>query len=201
MVNQQVWSYYVPNFNQQICVKNFFKAEICQLEWNSFVLSYQHWHLQSKFYQQILQKQTNLYLFGVATSYDSKRSTWKDLVLFMISLGILLQENCRSIWLHASRYNIFYARGNAIFSLPTEVRSIILYSLHASYVLVDGIDNLQSSVDVYDCQNSFQRLLLSKLPKLWWVSRHVGSISWRAPRNQDWGSMMDVSIGMLVVNC
>ena len=57
----------------------------------------------------------------------------------------------------------FDARGNHI--IITSCRNTILYSPHARYVLVAGFGNLQGIVDVYDRQNKFSKIVLSKLQK------------------------------------
>lgn len=148
----------IPNFNQPVCSKTFFKAEKCQLQWNALgtallaLASTDHDSSNKSYYGE-----TNLYLLGIAGSYeriDLKREgpihdiTWSPSAReFAVSYGYMPSET-----------TFFDARGNSIHSLPTAPRNTILYSPHGRYVLVAGFGNLQGTVDVYDRQNKFSKV-------------------------------------------
>ncbi|GEQ70526.1 hypothetical protein JCM33374_g4204 [Metschnikowia sp. JCM 33374] len=154
----QVLIYNIPNFNQPVCSKSFFKAEKCQLQWNALgtallaLASTDHDSSNKSYYGE-----TNLYLLGIAGSYeriDLKREgpihdiTWSPSAReFAVSYGYMPSET-----------TFFDARGNAIHSLPTAPRNTILYSPHGRFVLVAGFGNLQGTVDVYDRQNKFSKV-------------------------------------------
>lgn len=154
----QVQIYNIPNFNQPVCSKTFFKAEKCQLKWNALgtallaLASTDHDTSNKSYYGE-----TNLYLLGIAGSYeriDLKREgpihdiTWSPSAReFAVSYGFMPSET-----------TFFDARGNAIFSLPTAPRNTIIYSPHGRFVLVAGFGNLQGTVDVYDRQNKFSKV-------------------------------------------
>lgn len=154
----EVVIYNIPNFNQPICSKNFFKAEKCQLVWNALgtallaLASTDHDTSNKSYYGE-----TNLYLLGIAGSYeriDLKREgpihdiTWSPLAReFAVSYGYMPSET-----------TFFDSRGNAIHSLPTAPRNTILYSPHGRFVLVAGFGNLQGKVDVYDRQDKFSKV-------------------------------------------
>ncbi|OBA20338.1 eIF2A-domain-containing protein [Metschnikowia bicuspidata var. bicuspidata NRRL YB-4993] len=154
----EVLIYNIPNFNQPVCSKLFFKAEKCQLQWNALgtallaLASTDHDSSNKSYYGE-----TNLYLLGIAGSYeriDLKREgpihdiTWSPSAReFAVSYGYMPSET-----------TFFDARGNLIFSLPTSPRNTILYSPHGRYVLVAGFGNLQGTVDVYDRQNKFAKV-------------------------------------------
>lgn len=154
----EVVIYNIPNFNQPICSKNFFKAEKCQLVWNALgtallaLASTDHDTSNKSYYGE-----TNLYLLGIAGSYeriDLKREgpihdiTWSPLAReFAVSYGYMPSET-----------TFFDSRGNSIHSLPTAPRNTILYSPHGRFVLVAGFGNLQGKVDVYDRQDRFSKV-------------------------------------------
>lgn len=154
----EVLIYNIPNFNQPVCSKTFFKAEKCQLRWNALgtallaLASTDHDTSNKSYYGE-----TNLYLLGIAGSYeriDLKREgpihdiTWSPSAReFAVSYGYMPSET-----------TFFDARGNSIHSLPTAPRNTILYSPHGRYVLVAGFGNLQGTVDVYDRQNKFAKV-------------------------------------------
>lgn len=154
----EVFIYNIPNFNQPVCSKTFFKAEKCQLVWNSLgtallaLASTDHDTSNKSYYGE-----TNLYLLGIAGSYERinlKREgpihdiTWSPSAReFAVSYGYMPSET-----------TFFDARGNSIYSLPTAPRNTILYSPHGRFVLVAGFGNLQGKVDVYDRQDKFSKV-------------------------------------------
>lgn len=151
--------YNVPNFNQPICLKNFFKAERCQLKWNSIgtallaLASTDHDTTNKSYYGE-----TNLYLLGIAGSYDSRIDLKRTGPIHDITWSPSAREFAVVYGYMPADTTFFDARGNAIFSLPTAPRNTILYSPHARYVLVAGFGNLQGTVDVYDRQNKFSKV-------------------------------------------
>ncbi|KAK6457856.1 eukaryotic translation initiation factor eIF2A-domain-containing protein [Scheffersomyces xylosifermentans] len=152
--------YNVPNFNQPTCSKNFFKAERCQLKWNSLgtallaLASTDHDTSNKSYYGE-----TNLYLLGIAGSYDSRIDLRREGPIHDITWSPSAREFAVSYGFMPSETTFFDARGNAIHSLPTAPRNTILYSPHARFVLVAGFGNLQGTVDVYDRQNKFTKVV------------------------------------------
>ncbi|KAG2733455.1 hypothetical protein G9P44_002980 [Scheffersomyces stipitis] len=152
--------YNVPNFNQPTCSKNFFKAERCQLKWNSLgtallaLASTDHDTSNKSYYGE-----TNLYLLGIAGSYDSRIDLKREGPIHDITWSPSAREFAVIYGYMPSETTFFDARGNAIHSLPTAPRNTILYSPHARYVLVAGFGNLQGTVDVYDRQNKFSKVV------------------------------------------
>lgn len=152
--------YNIPNFNQPICSKNFFKAERCQLKWNSLgtallaLASTDHDTTNKSYYGE-----TNLYLLGIAGSYDSRIDLKKEGPIHDITWSPTAREFAVIYGYMPAETTFFDARGNAIHSLPTAPRNTILYSPHARFVLVAGFGNLQGTVDVYDRQNKFSKVV------------------------------------------
>ena len=152
--------YNIPNFNQPVCFKNFFKAERCSLKWNSLgtallaLASTDHDTSNKSYYGE-----TNLYLLGIAGSYNSRIDLTKEGPIHAITWSPTAREFAVSYGYMPSETTFFDARGNAIHSLPTASRNTILYSPHAKFVLVAGFGNLQGTVDVYDRQNKFSKVV------------------------------------------
>lgn len=155
----QVLIYNVPNFQQPICSKSFFKAEKCQLKWNSIgtallaLSSTDHDTTNKSYYGE-----SNLYLLGIAGSYDSRIDLKREGPIHDITWSPLAREFAVSYGFMPSETTFFDSRGNSIHHLPTAPRNTILYSPHARFVLVAGFGNLQGLVDVYDRQNKFSKV-------------------------------------------
>lgn len=155
----QVLVYNIPNFTQPMCTKTFFKAERCQLKWNSIgtallALSLTDHDTTNQSYY----GETNLYLLGIAGLYDSRIDLKREGPIHDITWSPSAREFAVIYGYMPSETTFFDARGNAIHSLPMLPRNTILYSPHARYVLVAGFGNLQGTVDVYDRQNKFQKI-------------------------------------------
>ena len=152
--------YNLPNFNQPVCSKNFFKAEKCQLKWNSLgtallaLASTDHDTTNQSYYGE-----TNLYLLGIAGSYNSRIDLNKPGPIHDITWLPTAREFAVSYGYMPSETSFFDARGNLIHSLPTLPRNTILYSPTAKFVLVAGFGNLQGTVDIYDRQNKFTKIV------------------------------------------
>lgn len=155
----QVVIYNIPNFNQSICSKTFFKADRCQLKWNSLgtallaLASTDHDTTNKSYYGE-----TNLYLLGIAGSYDSRIHLDKEGPIHDITWSPLAREFGVIYGYMPAKTTFFDARGNSIYLLPPSPRNTILFSPHARFVLVAGFGNLQGTVDVYDRQNKFTKL-------------------------------------------
>lgn len=155
----QVLIYNIPNFNQALSTKTFFKAERCQLKWNSIgtallaLASTDHDTSNKSYYGE-----SNLYLLGIAGTYDSRIDLKREGPIHDITWSPLAREFAVIYGYMPSETTFFDARGNAIHSLPMSPRNTILYSPHARFVLVAGFGNLQGTVDVYDRQNRFQKV-------------------------------------------
>ncbi|KAL7663535.1 Eukaryotic translation initiation factor 2A [[Candida] zeylanoides] len=155
----QVLIYNIPNFAQPICQKSFFKAERCQLRWNALgtallaLASTDHDTTNKSYYGE-----TNLYLLGIAGSYDSRIHLDKEGPIHDFTWSPSSREFGVIYGYMPAKTTFFDARGNSIFSLPPAPRNTILFSPHARFVLVAGFGNLQGTVDVYDRQNKFAKL-------------------------------------------
>lgn len=152
--------YNIPNFNQSVCSKSFFKADNCQLKWNSLgtgllaLSSTDHDTTNQSYYGE-----TNLYLLGIAGSYNSRIDLKKTGPIHDICWSPTAREFSVIYGYMPSETSFFDARGNLIHSLPTLPRNTILYSPHGKYILVAGFGNLQGTVDIYDRQDKFKKIV------------------------------------------
>lgn len=152
--------YNLPNFSQAVCSKSFFKADQCQLKWNSLgtallaLASTDHDTTNQSYYGE-----TNLYLLGIAGSYNSRIDLKKEGPIHDITWSPTAREFAVIYGYMPSETSFFDARGNLIHSLPTLPRNTILYSPHGKYILVAGFGNLQGTVDIYDRQDKFKKVV------------------------------------------
>lgn len=157
--------YNIPSFKQPICLKNFFKAERCQLQWNTLGTALLALALiDHDTTNQLYYGETNLYLLGIAGSYDSRITLDKEGPIHDITWSPLAREFAVSYGFMPSLTTFFDARGSAIHLMPMAPRNTIRYSPHARYVLVAGFGNLQGTVDIYDRQNKFSKLVTFQAP-------------------------------------
>lgn len=155
----QVLLYNISNFNQPLTSKTFFKAERCQLKWNSIgtallaLASIDHDTSNKSYYGE-----SNLYLLGIAGTYDARIDLKREGPIHDITWSPSAREFAVIYGYMPSETTFFDARGSSIHSLPTKPRNTILYSPHARFILVAGFGNLQGTVDIYDRQNKFSKV-------------------------------------------
>lgn len=157
--------YNIPSFNQPICLKNFFKADRCQLKWNSLGTALLALALTDHdSTNQLYYGETTLYLLGIAGLYDLRITLDKEGPIHDITWSPTGREFAVLYGFMPSLTMFFDARGNAIHMLPMAPRNTILYLPQARYVLVAGFGNLQGTVDVYDRQNKFEKVVTFQAP-------------------------------------
>ncbi|KAH3679852.1 hypothetical protein WICMUC_000595 [Wickerhamomyces mucosus] len=156
--NVSVWNI-SSNITQSICSKSFFKADNCTLKWNSLgtallALSSTDVDSSNKSYY----GETNLYLLGIAGSYDSRIHLDKEGPIHDITWSPSAREFGVIYGFMPAQTSFFDARGNLLKTLPPSPRNTILFSPHARYVLVAGFGNLQGTVDIYDRVQKFTKV-------------------------------------------
>ncbi len=149
--------YTIPNFNQPVSQKTFFKAETAQLTWNKLgtsllVLAQMAVDSTNKNYY----GETTLYLLGIAGSYESRISLDKEGPIHDVAWSPNSREFGVVYGYIPSKASIFDARGNLIHTLPLAPKNTILFSPNARFVLVAGFGNLQGQVDIYDREQKFK---------------------------------------------
>lgn len=155
----------IPNFNQPVSQKTFFKADKIQMKWNQIgtallvLASTDVDHSGKSYYGE-----TNLYLLGIAGSYDSRVALDKEGTIH----GFAWSPNSREFGVvygyMPAKTTIFDARGNEVHSFPVAARNTILFSPHGRFVALAGFGNLQGSMDVYDRQRQFAKVTTIEAP-------------------------------------
>lgn len=156
--------YNIPNFQQPVSQKQFFKLEKCQFKWNSLgtsclALVSTDFDSSNKSYY----GETTLYLLGIMGSFDQRITLDKEGPIHDISWSPSSREFGVIYGFMPLATTFFDSRGNSIYSLPPLPRNTILFSPHAKFVLVAGFGNLQGTVDIYDRQNKFEKVLTFEL--------------------------------------
>ena len=151
--------YQIPNFKQPVSQKTFFKAEMAQMKWNKLgtallVLGSTEVDKSGKSYY----GETNLYLLGIAGSYDSRIQLDKEGTIHDFSWSPNSREFGVVYGYMPAKTTIFDARGNIVHSFPLAPRNTILFSPHGRFILVAGFGNLQGTVEIYDRQKQFSKL-------------------------------------------
>lgn len=151
--------YQFPNFDQPVSQKTFFKAENAQMKWNKLgtallVLGSTDVDRSGKSYY----GETNLYLLGIAGSYDSRIHLDQEGTIHDFAWSPNSREFGVVYGFMPATTTIFDARGNVVHTFPRAPRNSILFSPHARFVLVAGFGNLQGTVDIYDRQKQFTKV-------------------------------------------
>jgi translation initiation factor 2A len=151
--------YQMPNFKQPVSQKTFFKSDKVQMKWNKLgtallVLASTEVDQSGKSYY----GETNLYLLGIAGSYDSRITLDKEGTIHDFAWSPNSREFGVIYGYMPAKTTIFDARGNVVHSLPVGPRNTIMFSPHARYILVAGFGNLQGTMDIYDRQKQFAKV-------------------------------------------
>ncbi|CAZ82708.1 unnamed protein product [Tuber melanosporum] len=149
----------VPNFDDVLSQKSFYKADRVQLKWNALgtsvlVFSQTDADKTGKSYY----GETNLYLITVAGNYDCRVSLDKEGPIHDVAWSTDSKEFGVVYGFMPAKTTIFDARANIIHQLPAGPRNTILFSPHARLVLVAGFGNLQGSMDIYDRQAGMKKI-------------------------------------------
>lgn len=157
--------YQFPNFEQPVSQKTFFKAETAQMKWNKLgttllVLGSTDVDKSGKSYY----GETNLYLLGIAGSYDSRIHLDKEGTIHDFAWSPNSREFGVVYGFMPATATIFDARGHVVHTFPVAPRNSILFSPQARFVLVAGFGNLQGVVDIYDRQKQFSKVCSIEAP-------------------------------------
>lgn len=157
--------YQFPNFEQPVSQKTFFKAETAQMKWNKLgttllVLGTTDVDKTGKSYY----GETNLYLLGIAGSYDSRIHLDKEGTIHDFAWSPNSREFGVVYGFMPTTTTIFDARGNVVHTFPVAPRNSIFFSPHARFILIAGFGNLQGTVDIYDRQKQFSKICTIEAP-------------------------------------
>ncbi|KAG0663431.1 hypothetical protein C6P45_000848 [Maudiozyma exigua] len=159
-----IWPILEGKINKKIATKSFFKADSCQLKWNS---------------------QGNAILCLAITDFDSQnKSYYGENTLYLLSFqgvnGTLGGNSVRVplangpvhdfTWSPTSRQfgviagympatvAFFDMRGNIVHSLDNQSKNTMLFSPSGNYILIGGFGNLQGAVEILDRHNKFKSI-------------------------------------------
>jgi len=157
-----IWPILEGKITKKIATKSFFKADSCQLKWNS---------------------QGNAILCLAITDFDSQnKSYYGENTLYLLSFqgvnGTLGGNSVRVplangpvhdfTWSPTSRQfgviagympatvAFFDMRGNIVHSLDNQSKNTMLFSPSGNYILIGGFGNLQGAVEILDRHNKFK---------------------------------------------
>ncbi|CAN6648639.1 eukaryotic translation initiation factor 2A [Trichomonascus vanleenenianus] len=151
--------YQIPSFQNPVSQKTFFKADKIQMKWNKLgtallVLASTDVDTSGKSYY----GETNLYLLGIAGSYDSRIHLDKEGTIHSFDWSPNSREFGVVYGYMPAKTTIFDARGNEIHSFPVASRNTLEFSPHGRFIILAGFGNLQGTMDVYDRQKQFQKV-------------------------------------------
>ncbi|SMN22651.1 similar to Saccharomyces cerevisiae YGR054W Eukaryotic initiation factor (eIF) 2A [Maudiozyma saulgeensis] len=159
-----IWPILEGKIIKKIATKSFFKADSCQLKWNS---------------------QGNAILCLAITDFDSQnKSYYGENTLYLLSFqgvnGTLGGNSVRVplangpvhdfTWSPTSRQfgviagympatvAFFDMRGNIVHSLDNQSKNTMLFSPSGNYILIGGFGNLQGAVEILDRHNKFKSI-------------------------------------------
>ncbi|AOW02549.1 eukaryotic translation initiation factor eIF2A-domain-containing protein [Yarrowia lipolytica] len=155
----KVQIYHVPNFNQAVAQKTFFKAEEVGLKWNALgtsllVLAQTASDATGRSYY----GETTLYLLGITGAFDSRITLDKEGPIHDVAWSPNSREFAVVYGYMPSKTTFFDARGNEIHTLAECSRNTIRFSPHGRLVLLGGFGNIQGAVDILDRQSKFAKV-------------------------------------------
>ncbi|AOA62328.1 Translation initiation factor 2A [Komagataella phaffii CBS 7435] len=151
--------YNIPNFQQPVSQKQFFKAETCEFKWNGIgtsLLALVSTDVDSS--NKSYYGESTLYLMGIIGSFDQRITLDKEGPIHDFSWSTSSREFGVIYGYMPAQTTFFDARGNSIHSLAPSSKNTLAYSPHARYILVAGFGNLQGTVEIYDRQDKFKKI-------------------------------------------
>ncbi|KAK9235433.1 eukaryotic translation initiation factor eIF2A-domain-containing protein [Lipomyces kononenkoae] len=151
--------YNAPNFSRPLSTKSIFKAERVVLKWNNLgtsllVLTQTEVDQTGKSYY----GESTLYLRGIAGNFDSRITLDKEGPIHDVAWCPDSKEFAVVYGYMPAKTMLFNYRGETVRTLPLGPRNTILYSPHGRFLILAGFGNLQGEVDIYDRQNSYNKV-------------------------------------------
>lgn len=153
----------VPQFNQPISQKTFFKGDKVQLKWNDLgtsliVLAQTEVDKTNKSYY----GETNMYILSANGSFDSRIQLDKEGPIHDVSWSPNSKEFGVTYGYMPAKTTIFNVRAIPQHSFDLGPRNTILFSPHGRFVLVAGFGNLAGDMDLYDLEKNFAKVCTIK---------------------------------------
>lgn len=149
----------VPQFNNPVSQKTFFKGDKVQLKWNSsgtsiIVLAQTDVDKSGKSYY----GETTLYLLSATGAFDSRIDLDREGPIHDVTWSPNSKEFGVVYGFMPAKTTIFNFRGVATHSYPLAPRNTIVFSPHGRFVVVAGFGNLAGQMDIYDLEKGHQKI-------------------------------------------
>ncbi|KAI9258737.1 eukaryotic translation initiation factor eIF2A-domain-containing protein [Phascolomyces articulosus] len=143
--------YSIPNFNQALSNKTFYKADSVQMFWNDLgtnllVLTQTDVDKTGKSYY----GETNLYYLAVAGNFDCRVPLDKEGAVHDVTWGPDSKEFVVVYGSMPAKTTLFDHRANAIFSFGIDPRNFVRYNPQGAIIAVAGFGNLNGTIDLWD---------------------------------------------------
>jgi translation initiation factor 2A len=149
----------VPQFNNPVSQKTFFKGDKVQLKWNNsgtslIVLAQTEVDRSGKSYY----GETTLYLLSATGAFDSRIDLDREGPIHDVTWSPNSKEFGVVYGFMPAKTTIFNFRGVATHSYPLAPRNTIVFSPHGRFVVVAGFGNLAGQMDIYDLEKGHQKI-------------------------------------------
>ncbi|EED14056.1 eukaryotic translation initiation factor subunit eIF2A, putative [Talaromyces stipitatus ATCC 10500] len=149
----------VPQFNNPVSQKTFFKGDKVQLKWNNsgtsvIVLAQTDVDRSGKSYY----GETTLYLLSATGAFDSRIDLDREGPIHDVTWSPNSKEFGVVYGFMPAKTTIFNFRGIATHSYPLAPRNTIVFSPHGRFVVVAGFGNLAGQMDIYDLEKGHQKI-------------------------------------------
>ncbi|KAL6721065.1 hypothetical protein ACLMJK_000165 [Lecanora helva] len=149
----------VPNFENVVSQKSFFKGDKVQLKWNAngtslIVLAQTDVDKSGKSYY----GETTLYLMSANGGFDSRIDLDKDGPIHDVMWSPNSKEFGVVYGYMPAKTTIFNTKANATHSFALGPRNTIIFSPHGRFVIVAGFGNLAGQMDIYDMEKNYNKL-------------------------------------------
>ncbi|KAG7006188.1 nucleoporin NUP37 [Physcia stellaris] len=143
----------VPQFDNAISQKNFFKGDKVQLKWNDegtslIVLAQTEVDKSGKSYY----GETTLYILSANGGFDSRIDLDKEGPIHDVTWSPSSREFGVVYGYMPAKATLFNIRAVATHSFALKPRNTIIFSPHGRFVLVAGFGNLAGQMDIYDLE-------------------------------------------------
>ena len=149
----------VPQFDQSVSQKTFYKGDKVQLKWNDegtsvIVLAQTEVDKSNKSYY----GETNMYILSASGEFDSRIQLDKEGPIHDVTWSPNSKEFGVVYGYMPAKTTIFNSKAVAQHSFPLGPRNTILFSPHGRFVLVAGFGNLAGQMDIYDLEKSYEKV-------------------------------------------
>lgn len=149
----------VPQFNNPVSQKTFFKGDKVQLKWNNsgtsvIVLAQTDVDRSGKSYY----GETTLYLLSSTGAFDSRIDLDREGPIHDVTWSPNSKEFGVVYGFIPAKTTIFNFRGVATHSYSLAPRNTIVFSPHGRFVVVAGFGNLAGQMDIYDLEKGHEKI-------------------------------------------